>query len=70
MVDHYHTLFAIIHYYDTIMTVISIIAINALFSIFGLGKSPGMKVPETFSGTFTNSPYNWYNAYNSVIIEK
>ena len=29
-----------------------------------------MKVPGTFSGTFTNSPYNWYNAYNSVIIEK
>ena len=38
MVGLYNTLFAIIHYYDTIMTVIPIIAISALFSLFSVGE--------------------------------
>ena len=33
MVCHYTVLFAIIRYYDTIMTLIAIIAIIALFSV-------------------------------------
>ena len=37
MVDHYITLIAIIHYYDTIMALITIIAISALFSLFSIG---------------------------------
>ena len=34
MVDHYNTLIAIIHYYDTIMRLITIIAIGAQLSLF------------------------------------
>ena len=38
MVYHYTLLFAIIHYYDTIMTLIAIIAIMALFLLFSVGE--------------------------------
>ena len=38
MVDHYNTFIAIIHYYDTIMTLITIIVISALFSLFPIGE--------------------------------
>ena len=36
MIDHYNTLMAIIHYYDTVMTIMPIIAISALISLFSI----------------------------------
>ena len=38
MVDNYTSLIAIIHYYDTVMTIMPIIAISALISLFSIGE--------------------------------